>query len=237
MKKNKIISVILIMSILLMGVGYAAWTDTLTINGTVSTGNLEVEFQEECGYPRYFSWDNKWFEPDYFTVDLSHDAKNPMITVNDMYPGCAFWYEMKAENVGSIPVIVESVTVDLTNTAQVFDDTMKVYGWVVHMRPGQYRAVNFLWIRGIELSNLQTWLNSRMQGWELQNGDYLAFDDPGDDPDTRQVILEAMPELGELDPDENNCLYFYMPLSASDDTENLTAQQFDINVNFKQFNQ
>ncbi len=44
MKRIGLISLILVLALGALGVGYAAWTDTITISGTVSTGTLGWEF-------------------------------------------------------------------------------------------------------------------------------------------------------------------------------------------------
>ena len=36
--------IILVIALALMGVGYALWSETLTISGTVNTGEVDVEF-------------------------------------------------------------------------------------------------------------------------------------------------------------------------------------------------
>ena len=40
MKKPKMLVATLVCAVLLMGVGYAWWTDSISINGTVATGNM-----------------------------------------------------------------------------------------------------------------------------------------------------------------------------------------------------
>ncbi len=44
MKKSKLLVGVLVASMALLGTGYAYWTDTLTIKGTVKTGELEVKY-------------------------------------------------------------------------------------------------------------------------------------------------------------------------------------------------
>lgn len=44
MKKTKFIALALVIVTTLMGVGYAQWRDTLKIESTVNSGNLNVEF-------------------------------------------------------------------------------------------------------------------------------------------------------------------------------------------------
>ena len=47
MGKTKVIALVLLVSIILMGVGYAWWSETVTIPATVTTGELLVEFVDQ----------------------------------------------------------------------------------------------------------------------------------------------------------------------------------------------
>jgi len=46
MKKGKLIALTLALSLTIMGVGYAAWQDNVTIHSEVTTGNLDVQFAD-----------------------------------------------------------------------------------------------------------------------------------------------------------------------------------------------
>lgn len=53
MRKKSFIAGILVFSMLLMGTGYAYWTQKLTINSTVSTGDMTVRFIDLALYGQY----------------------------------------------------------------------------------------------------------------------------------------------------------------------------------------
>src|SRR5690554_3744451 len=44
MRKYKFIALALVLAVMLMGAGYAYWTETLTISNTVTTGDMDVVF-------------------------------------------------------------------------------------------------------------------------------------------------------------------------------------------------
>ena len=46
MRKIGILALALVMAIGALGVGYAAWTDTIYINGTVNTGSVDLNVTE-----------------------------------------------------------------------------------------------------------------------------------------------------------------------------------------------
>jgi len=47
MKKTKFIALVLIVSVMMMGAGYAWWNDSVRIDNTVTTGELKVEFETD----------------------------------------------------------------------------------------------------------------------------------------------------------------------------------------------
>ena len=47
MRKPKFLALALVVAIMLMGAGYAQWTDVLTIENTVTTGDMNVEFVDQ----------------------------------------------------------------------------------------------------------------------------------------------------------------------------------------------
>ena len=114
-KKKNIILVVLIVLILGMAVGYAAFSQTLTINGTANissewdihfttitegtmTGATSVE-----GYPK--------IETDKITATFQVDLA---------YPGATATYVITVENGGSVPAKIESIggTLATVNAAE-----------------------------------------------------------------------------------------------------------------------
>ena len=49
MKRTKFLALVLVVAVMLMGAGYAYWTERITVNGTVSTGILDVDCENEVG--------------------------------------------------------------------------------------------------------------------------------------------------------------------------------------------
>nr|WP_307990818.1 hypothetical protein [uncultured Niameybacter sp.] len=60
MKRTKFIAGLVALSMILMGTGYAYWTDTLTIQTTATTGNLEVKFVDIAPYEQYGFGENEY---------------------------------------------------------------------------------------------------------------------------------------------------------------------------------
>lgn len=108
MKKTKLIALTLVVAIMMVGAGYAAWTDQLNINTTVNTGRLDLHFVDEevltlddhvtgqVGYEQDGSGDNDW------------DIAN--VTLSNLYPGAVSKVTLKIQNNSTIPVKMNSIT-------------------------------------------------------------------------------------------------------------------------------
>lgn len=248
MRKSKLIALTLVIAIMLMGAGYAAWQETLTIDNTVSTGLLNIEFIEgsvlcpDIQHPYAATFDNMILEPDYHSyVYFDQDERNDKVTlsVDNLYPGATFMYELLAKNVGSIPATLDSVKVDLSETNNEFDETMLVYGCILHKRPNRILAVNVAPIPcGVKLSELEAYLNLAINDWDIEVGDYIVFDLPSEE-EAPGFIAKLAENLPGYNTETSNCLFFHMPITAGNSlqSEFLPPQKFSIQFNFKQFNQ
>ena len=91
------------------GVTFALWTESLTINGNVDTGDLDVAIVHDATYD-YVGGPNHSGDPyaDCATVQGS-DLNSITITVTDAYPGmfCRVWYHL--DNDGTVGAKVASV--------------------------------------------------------------------------------------------------------------------------------
>lgn len=99
MKKMRIITIVLSVALVLAGAGYAAWTDRLTINTSVQTGKLDVNFKDGS-----VTWnnDNEGVAGGYVTV--REDGNTASVTLNNLYPGAAAIVNILVKNDGTIPV-------------------------------------------------------------------------------------------------------------------------------------
>lgn len=129
MKKAKFLALALAGAITLMGAGYAAWSDSLTITSTVSTGYVDLYF---------ISQNNNEITPSSnvitgsvtYTADteseldangnkhettLQDNYDIATVTVGNMYPGSRATVNLKIKNNSTIPV---KLTTDI-NSIQV----------------------------------------------------------------------------------------------------------------------
>lgn len=138
MKKTKVIALVLCAAIMLMGAGYAAWTDKLQVNTTVNTGELDVAFGTArtfdgvWAYPHIFfqNTDGLWHDAtaaDYLDssigfgkMDQDLDGENDQLnfTFNNMYPGTQARGKYYMKNVGTIPAKIADVNVIIQTLAK-----------------------------------------------------------------------------------------------------------------------
>lgn len=246
MKKIKLIVFVMIFAIMAVGAGYAAWQDTLVINETVQTGTLDMDWN--WGF--CISTDLQSFVniPDY---DIVNDDNTFQTTLTNVFPGVWYNIDLEAENTGSIPAILDKVTVDLSRMNDELENDILVYGYIFHFREGRLLPVHAKYIgknsifgsyRPISLSDLEEELKD-IESWRVNPGDKIVFGVPEqglDDASLEELedykqFLDS--ELDGYDPESNNCLFFTLPLSTDNDTMNLPDQIFEIKFDFKQFNQ
>jgi predicted ribosomally synthesized peptide with SipW-like signal peptide len=97
MKKIGILALALIVALSAIGMGYAWWTQSLTINGTVNTGSLKVAFTGV--YPN----------PDGYgvaTCDPGFTGDTLTINIDNAYPGYYNILNYSIANHGTIPAYV-----------------------------------------------------------------------------------------------------------------------------------
>lgn len=209
MKKTRILALAVVVAVMLMGAGYAAWTDRLTISNTVGTGELNVKFTEAS--LQGVEADTVYIQPSAAFAD-----KNVTLTVGNLYPGAAAKFNGKFVNNGTIPAVINKVDFNFDDangpdgkTALTDDQKQSL---LVNGKVVQYRGetvINSYTIPGNrKLVDLRNDLNNIMPGWRLEKDDIVAFED---------VTLT-------LDP------------NAGDEFENKFVK-FSIGMDFKQHNQ
>lgn len=125
MKKTKLIAITLIISVMLMGAGYAYWTDSLIIDNTVSTGTFDMTLESISNpqdYDNYLENSGEGDNPfgtgtDYVNPQISDgvlliaDFMNDKITFinTNLYPGSGAYLSFKISNEGSVPARVQDV--------------------------------------------------------------------------------------------------------------------------------
>jgi predicted ribosomally synthesized peptide with SipW-like signal peptide len=139
-KKIGLLALALVLALGALGVGYAAWTDQITVTGTVSTGDLDIEAQYFSGTDIYkdLTTDNVsvvfWLK-DFDGIEVWHSGTVPDpgvlvasaeahpvgvaaddtvgITVTGAFPTNSLCADVIVHCVGSVPA---KLTVDIAST-------------------------------------------------------------------------------------------------------------------------
>ena len=106
--KSKIAGIVtsLLVVMLVLGVSYALWSADLYVSGVVNTGTLSVAIEAGNGY------DNEPEEKDVSCISAYVGGDTMYVTISNAYPCITYTQEFNVTNTGTIPVIVQSITID-----------------------------------------------------------------------------------------------------------------------------
>ncbi len=138
MKKILVLSIILLISLALLGLGYGRWTEMLNINGTVNTGEVDWEFiscsvldkyapppyyptttpdynaYDGFDPPVYFEVDKNvgWGAYELIDTDEDGDKDTANVNLNNVYPSYFNEVNLRAKNNGTVPIIIDRVLIN-----------------------------------------------------------------------------------------------------------------------------
>lgn len=137
MKKTRVLALVLAVAVMLMGAGYAAWTDSITATTTVQTGTLDVQFMpftssqdatqsvtiddlstssvdemDEKVTVNYGENNNNWGIK-INESNITSDGKGLEFGVEGLLPGTGYNTEFKLKNKGSVPARIKKVNVEV----------------------------------------------------------------------------------------------------------------------------
>lgn len=113
--KSKIASIVtsLLVVMLVLGVSYALWSANLYVSGVVNTGTVSVAIEAGDGY------DTEPEEKDVSCISAYVEGDTMYVTIDNAYPCITYTQEFTVANTGSIPVIVQSITIEGNASAWV----------------------------------------------------------------------------------------------------------------------
>lgn len=135
MKKARFLALALVVAVMMVGAGYAWWTDSTTIQSTVSTGELNVDVQ-------WASITNPQYTGGTVTGGLNRNEDPNKIVVNftDLYPtkydatSATFArIHFSVVNKGTIPVKLDSIDFEQINPLSKAWDYLQT---VIHIHKG-----------------------------------------------------------------------------------------------------
>lgn len=134
MNSRKMIIAAITIAIMLLGTGYAYWTESLTISNTVSTGYLDVKFIDADAW----DYDDSETFSHRSNLVIAHktiapDGKSISLTVDNLYPGSGASLDFLIQNTGTVPAKIGTITgtvienQDLADALDYYVDTVKIY--------------------------------------------------------------------------------------------------------------
>ncbi len=107
MKKTRFLALTLAVVLMLMGAGYAFWTEALKIEGTVDTGELDFEFTDESFKPIITgeAYDGKYVSGSAEVIEDGHALD---LIFTNLYPGATAKVNFCIENTGTIGLKIEN---------------------------------------------------------------------------------------------------------------------------------
>jgi hypothetical protein len=107
MKKTKLLALTLVVAVMLVGAGYAYWSESLSIGTTVDTGDLEVIFQEPANV------NGEELPPYQPNADCTptNGGKGMAVTFKEAYPGLENDFEFTLANIGTLGAYVDDFTI------------------------------------------------------------------------------------------------------------------------------
>lgn len=208
MKKTKLLALTLVVAIMMIGAGYAYWTDQLVINNNVTTGEMNVEFIDP-----HFSESELSSRNDYIILhEVARDAKTVQFKLENLYPGVQYDTLTEMQNKGTIPAVFDNAVVTFEGDPDdILKNNLNVYFdcWI-YDENGTH--IHTIFGSSTTVANLESALNNALAGLRLEPGQYLTFQGESVDQLMRYELNPALEE-GEL-----------------------TNLIFDITINWKQHN-
>jgi len=146
-KKLAAIFAALMVALLVAGVSYALWSETITISGSVIMGEVDVEWTWGDPYDDDDKVSGKDVS-DMTVIPVDNDGDGDVdeleVIINNAYPCINYYLPIDINNTGSIPVIISDVTIDSGNlpagaTLEILEDKVNDpdIGVGVQLEPGE----------------------------------------------------------------------------------------------------
>lgn len=115
MKKFKYIILSITLALMLSGVGYAAWNDSLAVSSTVKTGEADMKFVQDNSYKP-----TRGCEYVVPSAKINDDKAHVMeVTLDNMYPGSWGMFKVKGINNGTIPTKIDGMDIQFSGDKEL----------------------------------------------------------------------------------------------------------------------
>lgn len=172
-----------------VGFSYAWWTETLTINGTVNTGELKLSWYVKSYWPPPVHYPSQAWHYGTSIPWETYDPDNTLeIGLHNMYPNASVLFYIRIYNTGTIPAKITDYRVAKTSGDDTLYNNLEVRYSMVHYYTGGDKVVVYhtAWMN---ITTLESHLDANGKTYPyppgpygttevvLKPGDYLAFDE------------------------------------------------------------
>ncbi len=101
MKKARVLVIAIAVALMAMGIGYAAWSQTLPMNVDGETTHIDVKYV------------NSWVDSSPYvatTTTIMDSGKKLDVQIKNMYPNAGSTFSAVIKNNGTMPVILKSIS-------------------------------------------------------------------------------------------------------------------------------
>lgn len=223
MKKLGLLCLAVVMALGMVGAGFAYWTETLTIDPPVGTGELDVDWamvHDVSAWPPIQHY-NAGTSYHWGEVTVSGDGNTLNVGLHEMYPGAVVNSYPRIYNNGTIPVKITGYTVTKTGGSDALWDNLEVKYSMVHYTAGGSNEVVVFTTGYMDIDSWEAHLDAHA----------ISYPYPPGPNGTNEVVLAP----GDYLTFDENTLYFRVKSDAGNDTES-TDVQFGLDVDFIQWN-
>lgn len=234
MKKFKFLTLILYLVLLTTGVGYAYFSDSLTINNTVATGEMSVRFEKDeldgLKFPEFKSSEYVLNSDIKIGNDDNILTDDNVATVKfaNMYPGSWVAFRLKAINSGTIPIKIKDVNFGEFSGDTELLEYLTFEAGIGIDADGDKIIDKHISFKG-QLKDIESMFNDIFKADSIKDTQI----NPGGG------IYFYIPEEEAPDLDNDNISDEFIVIRLNKDAPNSTQNKtfnFKLSINFKQFN-
>lgn len=222
MKKTKVIALVLCAAIMLMGAGYAAWSDQVFLNTTVRTGNFAMEITKatmRTGSNQAQNEVHDWHSYDWTRSGaVSNTATTATVEFLDMYPGGMVQVDMTTQNKGTIPAKLKSIDLEFVGGNQdLFNLLLAQTSWKADITGD---------------GTQDDW--EHVEQFKTWRALPLALDKLVESTNANNLVIEPNGWFALGDGTEDGCIKFKLDPSADNTFQNQSCK-FKITFNWEQW--
>lgn len=225
MKKVRVLLLVMTLALIMSGVGYAAWSDSLYISSIIRTGELNVSFVEDNSHLKVRG--AEYVEP---SLDINKESKGHTaeVSLNNMYPGAWAMFKVKGANLGTIPAKFQSVKANFQGDTELIPYLTFESGVSIDIN-GDNQIDKTAYFKG-DLQNFEALFNDTI---EKQLKDVIM------EPKSSGSFLLGVPYDKAGDIEKKGLKDDYIIIRLKEDApQELQGKslKFNLDINFEQYN-